>query len=171
MVLFFFSVPILETRATSSPFYGIGLGSEGCDVAFSVDSLGKDCSSLKMVSEKGSSLEFEEARVIPIEIAEREHVNAQGSCPGLVSRVKVSIADPSSGNPKAFSDSFSSPTMGFSADILAHLKKLGARKELRGREDEKRKKLRLFCASVYNVNDEGEWEITAVDRRCLFCFL
>lgn len=75
---FYFSVPILETRATSSPFYGIGLGSEGCDVAFSVDSLGKDCSPLKMVSEKGSSLEFEEARVIPIEIVERERVNAQG---------------------------------------------------------------------------------------------
>lgn len=56
----------------------------------------------------------------------------------------MSIADPSSGNPKAFSDSFSSPTVGFSADILAHLKKLGARKELRGREDEKRKKLRCF---------------------------
>lgn len=43
---FSFSV---KTRATSSsPFYGIGLGLEGCEVAFSIDSFGKDCGPLKM---------------------------------------------------------------------------------------------------------------------------
>lgn len=85
-------------------------------------------------------------------------MNAKGSCPSLVSRAKVSMADPSSRNPKAFNDSLGLLTVGFGAQILAHLKKYGARKELRGREEGKRKKLGCFVL-------KGKWEITVVGRR------
>ena len=60
-------------------------------MVFAVDSLGEDDIPLRMVSENDYSLEFEEAGVIPIEVAVGEKDKEDGSCLGLVSREKVPI--------------------------------------------------------------------------------
>ena len=138
---FSFYVSSLGTRAASSPsFCGTGLGSEGCGVVFAVDSLGEDNIPLRMVSENDSSVEFEEAGVIPIEVAVGEKDKEEGSCLGLVSREKVPMENWSSSNLEAFSDWLGMPTVDFEAEILALLRKMEARKEVREREDGKRKK-------------------------------
>ena len=128
---FSFSVSSLGTRAASSPFCGTGLGSEGYEVVFAVDSLGEDSSPLRMVSVNDSSLEFEEAGVILIEVAVGEKDNEEGSCLGLVSRAKVPMENWSSSNLAAFSNWLGMPTVGFEAEIL-NLRKMKARKEVRG---------------------------------------
>ncbi|KAJ9701995.1 hypothetical protein PVL29_003971 [Vitis rotundifolia] len=137
---FSFSVSSLGTRAASSPsFCATGLGSEGCEVVFAVDSLGEDSSPLRMVLVNNSLLEFEEAGVILIEVAVGEKDKEEGSCLGLVSSAKVPMENWPSSNLAAFSDWMSMPPMGFKAEILA-LRKMQARKEVRVREDGKRKK-------------------------------
>ncbi|KAJ9703846.1 hypothetical protein PVL29_005214 [Vitis rotundifolia] len=138
---FSFSVSSLGTRAASSPsFCGTGLGSEGCGVVFAVDSLGEDNSPLRMVSENDSSLEFEEAGVIPIEVAVGEKDKEEGSCLGLVSREEVPMENCCSSYLEAFSDWLGMPTVDLEAEILALLRKMEARKKVREREDGKREK-------------------------------
>ncbi|WKA06023.1 hypothetical protein VitviT2T_023951 [Vitis vinifera] len=72
-----------------------------------------------------------EIALMEVAVGHSEQVNANGSCPGWVSRAWVSMANPSSSNPKTFTDSLGLPTVGFSARILAQLKKLWPQKESR----------------------------------------
>ncbi|KAJ9693707.1 hypothetical protein PVL29_009588 [Vitis rotundifolia] len=128
-----------RSAASSPSFCGTGLGSEGCEVVFAVDSLGEDSSPFRMVLVNDSLLEYEEAGVIPIEVTVGEKDKEEGSCLGLVSRAKVPMENWSSSNLAAFGTWLGMPTVGFEAEILA-LRKMKARKEITGREDGKRKK-------------------------------
>ena len=153
---FSFSVSCLGTRAASSPFCVTGLGSEGCEVVFAVDSLGEDSCPLRMVSVNNSLLEFEEAGVILIEVAVGEKDKEERSCLGLVSSAKVPMQNWPSSNLATFSDWMSMTPMGFEAEILA-IRKIQARKEVRVREDGKRKK---------NSSSKSEREL-----KKLMCFV